>query len=296
MSLPLLWGVTLVIFTMTRVLPGDPARVIAGPYASVEEVERLRQEFGLTDPLHVQYVKYLWGLLQGDLGRSLRTEQPVLDEILSRLPNTLLLISLSLGLAALLGVPLGILSSVKRYSWLDFCATSTALTGISIPVFWSGLLLIYLFAVMLHWLPAGGYGTPDHFVLPALTLTLFLIANILRLTRSSILEILTQDYVQTARSKGLWERRVIYKHVLRNAALPIVTIIGVQFGALLGGTILTETVYAWPGIGRLLVDSIFARDYPVLQGTVLIFACIIIATNLVTDLLYAFIDPRIRYT
>lgn len=234
-------------------------------------------------------------LTHGDMGTSLRSQLPVVSEIMSRFPNTILLIFISLTAASIIGIPLGIISAVRRYSIADYLATSIGLFGISMPVFWSGLMLIFLFAVILRWLPAGGFGTPLHFVLPSITLTLFLVANIMRVTRSSMLETLLQDYVQTARSKGVRERRVIYKHVLRNAAIPIATIVGLQFGILLGGTVLTETVFAWPGIGRLMVLSIFSRDYPVLQGTVLIFALIIIATNLITDLSYGLIDPRIRY-
>lgn len=295
LSIPLLVGVTLVIFTLTRILPGDPARVIAGPLASQQEVQKIRERFGLNDPLYVQYVTYMTNLIQGDMGESLRSKLPAIQEIMSRLPNTLMLIAISLTVASIIGIPLGILSAVRRYSITDYLATSIALFGISMPVFWSGLMLIFLFAVVLRWLPAGGFGTLLHFILPSFTLSFFLIANIMRVTRSSMLETLNQDYVQTARSKGIKERKVVYKHVLRNAGIPIVTIIGLQFGTLLGGTVLTETVFAWPGIGRLMVLSIFSRDFPVLQGTVLIFALIIIVTNLLTDLSYSLINPRIRY-
>jgi peptide/nickel transport system permease protein/oligopeptide transport system permease protein len=295
LSIPLLISVTIVIFIITRVLPGDPAEVIAGPLADQQTIEKLREEYGLNKPLYVQYWTYMVDLIHGNMGISLRSRLPVINEIMSRLPNTLLLIAISLTAASIIGIPLGIMSAVKRYSIADYLVTSIGLFGISMPVFWSGLMLIFLFAVILRWLPAGGFGTPLHFILPSLTLTLFLIANIMRVTRSSVLEILFQDYVQTARSKGVEERWVIYKHVLRNAAIPIVTIIGLQFGGLLGGIILTETVYAWPGIGRLMVLSIFSRDYTVLQGTVLIFALIIVVTNLITDVSYSLIDPRIRY-
>lgn len=294
-SIPLLVGVTVVIFLITRVLPGDPARVIAGPLASEQEVAKLRVEYGLNQPLHIQYIAYMSNLFHGDLGTSLKFHTPAIKEIMARLPNTLSLIGMSLAMASLIGIPIGILSAVRRYSIVDYAATSVGLIGLSMPVFWSGLMLIFLFAVILRWLPAGGFGTPYHYILPGLTLTFFLIANIMRLTRSSMLEELGQDYVQTARAKGIRESYVTYKHTLRNAAKPIVTIIGLQFGVLLGGTILTETVFAWPGIGRLLVISIFSRDYPILQGTVLIFAAIVVAINLVVDLAYALIDPRIRY-
>lgn len=294
-SIPLLLGVTIIIFMITRILPGDPARTIAGPIATAEEVERIRESFGLNEPLLHQYIVYLRDLLQGNLGISLRTRGPVSWEILSRLPNTLTLIFIGLLAATLLGIPMGVLAATKRYTVVDYVTTLFSLFGLSMPVFWSGLLLIFFFAVILQWLPAGGYGTAKHYILPSLTLTLYNLANIMRLTRSSMLEVLGQDYIQTAHSKGLKKRIVIYRHGLRNAMIPIFTLIGLQFGALLGGTVLTETVFAWPGIGRLMVQSIFARDYTVLQSTILIFAMIIICINLLVDLSYTLINPKIRY-
>lgn len=295
LSVPLLLGVAVIIFFLTRVVPGDPARVIAGPLAPPEEVERLRVEYGLDRPLLVQFVAYMSDLMRGNLGTSLRTRGPVVDEILARLPNTVRLILVSLAAASLVGIPVGILSAVRRESAASYLATSVSLFGVSMPVFWSGLLLIFFFAVTLQWLPSGGYGTARHYVLPSLTLAFFNLASIVRVTRSSALEVLGHDYVRTARAKGLAEGAVVFKHVLKNAAIPIVTTVGVQFGSLLGGTVLTETVFAWPGIGRLMVDSIFARDYTVLQGTVLIFAAIIVGVNLLTDLSYAALDPRVRF-
>lgn len=295
MSIPLILGVTIVVFCLVRVLPGDPARVVAGLQASQEEVKKIQVEYGLNKPLYIQYGTYLHDLLHGNLGKSIRSRSPVAEEIMSRFPNTLLLISISLALASIVGIPLGILSAAKRHTVVDHLATPLALFGISMPVFWSGLMLMLLFSVTLRWLPAGGAKTPIHFILPSFTLSFALLANILRLTRSSMLEILTQDYVQTARSKGVREGMVVYKHALKNAIKPVVTIIGLQFGTLLGGTVLTETVFAWPGIGRLMVNSIFSRDYIVLQGLVLIFSLIIVVVNLLTDLSYGFIDPRIRY-
>lgn len=294
-SIPLLLGVAVVVFVMTRVLPGDPARVIAGPLAPQQEVERLRVLYGLDQPLWHQFRVYMGDLARLDLGTSLRTREPVLREIASRLPNTLQLIVLSLGGACLLGIPIGIAAATRRNSLSAYAAASLSLFGISMPVFWSGLLLILLFAVNLQWLPAGGYGTWRHAVLPTVTLTLFNLANVMRVTRSSMMEVLGHDYVRTARAKGLAEGVVVYKHALRNAAIPVLTTVGVQFGSLLGGTVLTESVYAWPGMGRLVVDSIFARDYTVLQGTVLVFAVIIVVVNLVTDLAYGLLNPRIRY-
>jgi ABC-type dipeptide/oligopeptide/nickel transport system permease component len=230
-----------------------------------------------------------------DLGKSARTSQPVTTEIWSRLPNTVLLAVVSIILACLLGIPAGIFSAVKRYTPADYIVMVLALFGISMPVFWLGLMLIILFAVKLHWLPAGGIGSWRHVILPAFTLALFSIAFIARMTRSSMLEVMSQDYVTTARSKGLLEKVVILKHALRNAFIPVITVIGLQFGALLGGAVLTETVYAWPGIGRLIVDSIQARDYNMIQGIVLVFACLYILVNLIIDVLYAYIDPRIHY-
>lgn len=294
-SIPLLLGVTIVVFIITRILPGDPARTIAGPLATAEEVERIRESFGLNEPLLNQYVDYMGDLLQGNLGMSLRTRGPVSFEIFSRLPNTLALILIGLLAATILGIPIGVLAATKRYTLIDYFTTFFSLFGISMPVFWSGLLMIFLFAVILQWLPAGGYGSPKHYILPSFTLTFYNLANIMRVTRSSMLEILGQDYIQTARSKGLRNKVVIYKHGLRNAVIPIVTLIGLQFGALLGGTVLTETVFAWPGIGRLMVQSIFSRDYTVLQSTILVFAIIIICTNLLVDLSYTLINPKIRY-
>lgn len=294
-SIPLLFGVVVVVFLMTRVLPGDPARAIAGPLAPQQEVERLRVQLGLDQPLWTQFQRYTADLVRGDLGTSLRTREPVITEIFSRLPNTLTLIVLSLGGAVAVGVPMGVAAATSRKSWRAHLATVISLFGISMPVFWSGLLLILLFAVNLRWLPAGGFGTWQHALLPCFTLGLFNLANVMRVTRSSMLEVLDHDYVRTANAKGLAQRVVVYKHALKNASIPVVTAVGVQFGQLLGGTVLTETVYAWPGIGRLMVDSIFARDYTVLQGTVLIFAVIIIVVNLLTDLTYGLLNPRIRY-
>jgi len=294
-SVPLIIGVTLVVFLMVRVLPGDPARMVGGMMASEEEVEKIRKEYGLDEPLYVQYGIYLRDLLTGDLGRSIKSGQPVSTEIGARFPYTLLLISISLGLASLIGIPLGIVSATHHKTWLDYGTTSLALFGISMPIYWSGLMLMLLFSAILGWLPAGGAETPLHFILPSVTLAFALLANIVRLTRSSMLEILNQDYIRTARSKGAKERKVIYVHALRNAIKPVVTIIGLQFGTLLGGTVLTETVFAWPGVGRLIVKSIFARDYIVIQSLVLIFALIIVFVNLITDLSYALIDPRIKY-
>ena len=294
-TIPVLLGISVLLFAMLQALPGDPAQVLAGEMASQEDVERIREQLGLNEPVHVQYGKFLWRLLHLDLGRSARTQNPVTEEIWARLPNTVTLSLAAIFIACLLGIPAGIISAVRPYTWLDYLVTSGALFGISMPVFWLGLMLVVLFAVILNWLPAGGTGGIEFYVLPSLTLASFVMAFIARMTRASMMESLNQDFVTTARSKGLMEKVVIIRHALKNALIPIITVIGLQFGLLLGGSVLTETVFAWPGIGRLIVDSIHARDYPMIQGTILIFGLLYILVNLVVDLLYAFVDPRIRY-
>jgi peptide/nickel transport system permease protein/oligopeptide transport system permease protein len=294
-TLPVLLGISFLLFFMLRMLPGDPAQVLAGQMASPEDVNLIRHQLGLDQPVHVQYVKFLGRLARFDLGRSARTQNPVLEEIWARLPNTLLLAVVAISLACLFGIPAGVISAVRPYSWIDYLVTSMALFGISMPVFWLGLMLVVVFSIMLHWLPAGGTGTWKHVVLPSVTLAAFVVAFIARMTRSSMIEVLGQDYTTTARSKGLRESVVVVKHALRNALIPIITVVGLQFGLLLGGAVLTETVFAWPGLGRLIVDSILARDYPVIQGAILVFGLLYILVNLVVDILYAFVDPRIHY-
>jgi peptide/nickel transport system permease protein len=288
-TIPVLVGISLLLFFMLRMLPGDPAQVLAGQMATPQEIENIRHQLGLDRPVYEQYVIYLSHLVRLDLGRSARTQNPVIDEIWARLPNTLLLAVVAIALACLFGIPAGIISAVRPYSWIDYLVTLSALFGISMPVFWLGLMLVVLFAIILHWLPAGGTGSWQHVILPSITLAAFVVAFIARMTRSTMLETLTQDFTTTARSKGLTETVVVVKHALKNALIPIITVVGLQFGFLLGGAVLTETVFAWPGLGRLLYDSISARDYPVIQGTILIFV------NLMVDLIYAFVDPRIRY-
>ena len=294
-TIPVLIGISLLLFFMLRMLPGDPAQVLAGQMATPEEVDLIRHQLGLDRPIHVQYAFFLGRLARFDLGRSARTQNPVTEEIWARLPNTMLLAVVAITLACLFGIPAGIISAVRPYTWLDYVVTSTAIFGMSMPVFWLGLMLVVVFAVWLQWLPAGGIGTWKHVILPSITLTAFVIAFIARMTRSSMLEVLSQDYTTTARSKGLKEQVVIIKHALKNALIPIITVVGLQFGMLLGGAVLTETVFAWPGLGRLIVDSILARDYPVIQGAILIFGLLYILVNLVVDVLYAYVDPRIRY-
>jgi len=294
-TLPVLLGISLLLFFMLRMLPGDPAQVLAGQMASQEDIKNIRQQLGLDKPIFVQYGIFLGRLAKLDLGRSARTQNPVIKEIWARFPNTVLLAVTAITLACLFGIPAGIISAVRPYTWIDYLFTSMALFGISMPVFWLGLMLIVVFSLVLHWLPAGGIGSWKHVILPSFTLAAFVVAFITRITRASMIETLSQDYTTTARSKGLKEQVVIVKHALKNALIPIITVVGLQFGLLLGGAVLTETVFAWPGLGRLIVDSILARDYPVIQGTILIFGLLYILVNLVVDLLYAFIDPRIRY-
>lgn len=294
-TIPVLLGISLLLFFMLRMLPGDPAQVLAGQMASPEEVGIIRHQLGLDRPIYLQYALFLSRLARFDLGRSARTQNPAIKEVWARLPNTVLLAVMAITLACLFGIPAGIISAVRPYTLIDYVVTSTALFGMSMPVFWLGLMLIVVFSVILQWLPAGGTGSWKHVILPSLTLAAFVVAFIARMTRASMLEVLSQNYITTARAKGLREQVVIVKHALKNALIPIITIVGLQFGLLLGGAVLTETVFAWPGLGRLIVDSILARDYPVIQGAILVFGLLYILVNLVVDLIYAYVDPRIRY-
>lgn len=290
-----LLGVSLIVFLMVRLLPGDPGRVIAGLLASEEDVQRIQVELGLDRPLYVQYGIFLARLARGDLGKSARTSQSVLVELRPRLEATLELAFVSAGLAALFGIAAGVVAASRPYTAFDYLLSMTTLFGVSMPVYWLGLMLIIVFAVHLNWLPAAGAEGPASLVLPSLTLAAFSVALIARMARASMLEVLGQDYVRTARAKGVSEALVIGRHALRNALIPIVTVVGLQFGTLLGGAVLTESVFGWPGMGLLLVESIFSRDYAMVQGIVLVFSSLFILTNLVVDFLYAVIDPRIHY-
>jgi len=292
--IPALLGVSLLVFSMVRLVPGDPAIFIAGEHASEEDIHAIREKFGLTRSLPIQYAIFLGNLLRGDLGRSTRTDRPVAVEIWERFPDTLQLAGASMLIASVFGLAAGVISATRRYTIVDYTAMVGAMIGVSAPVFWLGLMLMLLFSVRLNWLPAVGSGTVYHLIFPAITLGAASTAVIARMTRSSMLEVFGQDYVRTARSKGLREDRVITKYALRNSLVPVITIMGLRFGTLLGGAVLTETVFAWPGVGRLMVDSILARDYPVVQGAVLVVAMTFIFVNLAVDLLYSFIDPRIR--
>ncbi len=297
-TVPVLFGVTLLVFLMAWVTPGDPVVAMLGEASqgiSRQALEDLRRELGLDRPLPVQYVGYVAGLLRGDLGDSIRSRRPVLAEIRDRLPATIELALAALTIAVALGVALGVLAAVRQRPGVDGAAIAVALVGVSIPVFWSGFLLMMVFALELGWLPASGRGTWQHLVLPAFTVGVSSAAFIARITRGAVLEALAQDYVRTAKAKGLAPRRVVLRHALRNALLPIVTVVGLQLGGLLGGAVLTETVFAWPGVGRLLVDAIVARDLPLVQGSVLVVSLLFILVNLAVDLSYAAINPRVRY-
>jgi ABC-type dipeptide/oligopeptide/nickel transport system permease component len=294
-AIPTLFGVTLIVFVMLRKLPGDPARLLAGLLATQAEVERIRVQLGLNKPVVVQYLLFMGRLLHGDLGKSIVTQAPVLYEIGIRLPATAMLAATATVLSVLFGVASGLIASTRQYTPTDYLVTVLALAGVSIPVFWLGLMLMVVFAVDLHVLPAGGNTSPLSLILPSIALAAFSLAIIERQTRSSMLETLCQDYVRTARAKGLAESRVVYSHALRNSLIPVITIVGLQSATLLGGAILTERTFSWPGIGTLLVNSIGSRDYPVIQGVVLLFALTFLVINLVVDILYGYIDPRIRY-
>jgi peptide/nickel transport system permease protein/oligopeptide transport system permease protein len=294
-ALVTLFGITIIVFAILRMLPGDPARVIAGLLATEEDVARLRVQLGLDQPLIVQYANFFGDLLRGDLGTSARTAQPVIAEVMARLPATMQLAVVSMLIAALVGIPIGVIAATRRNSLLDYVLSIITLFGVSMPVYWLGLMLIVIFAVQLQMLPAAGNENITSLILPSLTLAAFSIALIARMTRSSMLEVLHQDYVRTARAKGLRERGVIFRHALQNAFIPVITVLGLQFGTLLGGAVLTESVFGWPGIGLLMLDSIFARDYPVVQGVVFIFAALFIGLNVAVDIVYAYIDPRIHY-
>lgn len=298
--LVIMLGVTLLTFSMMHLAPGDPAEQIAIARYGIEElsqetIEWIRHQEGLDAPVYVQYAKWLNHVIHGDLGRSLITGEPVLDEIIARFPATLQLALASMIISLLIAIPIGILSAVKQNSAIDYLGMTGALLGVSMPNFWLALLLILLFSVHLGWLPVCGRGGIEHLILPALTLGTGMTAITTRLTRSSMLEVLGQNYIRTARAKGLAEGLVIGKHAIKNAMIPVVTVAGLQFAFLLEGAVIAETIFAWPGIGRLLVDSIFNRDFAVIQGCALFIAVIFVLVNLLVDISYAYLDPRIRY-
>ncbi len=293
--IPVLLGVSLASFGLLQLVPGDPALVLAGEEATEEVLARIRQEHGLDRPLPVQFLVYLRNAVRGNLGVSIQSRQPVATLIGQRFPFTLRLALLAILVSAALGVVAGVVAATRRNSAVDLVALLGSLVGISMPIFWLGLLAILVFAVRLHWFPAGGSGTAAHLVLPAVVLGAASSGVIARMTRASMLEVLRQDYVRTARAKGVRERAVVYRHALKNAMIPILTVFGLEFGYNLGGAVLTETVFSLPGAGRLIVEGIFARDYPVVQGAMLVVATTFVLVNLLTDLAYALVDPRIRY-
>ena len=301
LTIPTLLGVTFLVFAVVRLQPGDPALEIAGQGATKEILEAIRQELGLDRPFLVQYLDFMEKLFRGDLGRSLKTKEPVAPKVWNRFLNTLELTAVAMIIAVLIGSTAGIISAIRPYSIWDNLSMLGALFGVSMPVFWQGIMLMLVFALWLEqwigWgLPATGRGTLLHLILPALTLGTSSAAIIARMMRSTMLEILRQEYILTAHAKGASSGAVIFKHALRNALIPVVTVVGLTFGGLLSGAVLTETVFAWPGIGRLIVEEgILTRDYPIVQGAILMVALGFVLVNLLVDLLYAYIDPRIRY-
>jgi len=295
MMIPVLIGVSFVIFSMLYFAPGDAADVILGDMATVADKQQFRAQYGLDKPFLVQYVRYMEGVvLRGDLGTSYVTRQPVTVEILERFPTTLQLSAMSVFLAVIIGISVGIISATRQYSFIDNLATSLSMVGVSMPNFWQGMMLIIIFAVWLRWLPPSGFSTPLHWILPAVTVGTNSSANIMRMTRSSMLEIIRQDYIRTARAKGQTEAVVIWKHALKNALIPIITVVGLSFGRLLGGAVLTESIFSIAGVGKLMVDAIKLKNFPMVQGGVLFIAFVMSFVNLFIDVLYSYADPRIR--
>ncbi|AND38678.1 MULTISPECIES: nickel ABC transporter permease [Cytobacillus] len=293
-TIPVIIGVTFVVFFIMQLVPGDPAVLLAGEGASKETIEAIRDQLGLNQPLYIQYFEYLTSVFKGDLGVSLKNSQPVLDEILVRLPITIELAFFSIIITIVLGMAAGIISAVKPYSLTDVSVMLVALLGISLPSFWFGLMLMYFFSVKLQILPVAGWDSLLHVILPAITLGAGGAAIVARMTRSSMLEVIRQDYIRTARAKGLRERIIIYKHALRNALIPVITVVGLQFGALLGGTVLVESIFAINGLGRMIVDAIRMRDLPMVQGGVLFASLIFVVVNLFVDVFYRFFNKRIE--
>ena len=302
-TIPVMGVVALFVFLMLRLSPGDPATVIAGDYASPADIERIREQLGLNEPIFFQFTTWIWSLAQGDLGISIFSNLPVTQLIGQRLEPTLMLAATTLVFAVVVAVPLGIIAAWKAGTWIDRGIMIFSVAGFSIPVFVLGYLLIYQFSLNLGWLPVQGYKSPfeqplaflHHIVLPTVTLSVIYIALIARITRASVLEVLEEDYIRTARAKGQTERRVLLGHALKNAAVPIVTVIGLGIALLIGGVVITESVYNIPGLGRLVVDAILKRDYPIIQGLILMFSFVYILINLTIDIAYTLLDPRIRY-
>lgn len=299
MLIPVLIGVTFLVFFIMALRPGDPAIIILGDGATDESVAQLRDELGLDDPLLVRYASYMADLLRGDMGKSYKNQLDVMDQILQRFPNTVLLAVTGMFVALLIGIPIGILSAKKQYTFIDNISMIAALIGVSMPNFWFGLVVVTIFSLGLGWLPSSGLGEGivgglKSLILPALTLGTGAAATVTRMTRSSMLEVIRQDYISTARSKGIKEAQVTHRHMFKNALIPIITVVGLQFGYLLGGAVLTETVFSWPGLGRFMVDAIKTKDTPIVLGTVIFMSVVFSMVNLGVDILYAFVDPRIK--
>ena len=292
-SLLVLLGVSFVVFFILY-LTGDPALVLLPPDATADDVRQFRQAMGFNDPFLVQYGRFLGGALRGDFGQSIRHGEPAFSLVVERMPATFELAAAALLIALVIAIPAGIVSAVRRNTIVDYVATVVALLGQSMPTFWLGIMLILFFSVQFNVLPSSGRGGLSHLVLPAITLGLFTTARITRLTRSGMLEVLNQDYIRTARAKGVGGSPIVWKHAFKNAAVPIVTIVGIELGTLLGGSVITETIFAWPGVGRLSVQAIYNRDYPVVQAAVFLLATTFVLVNLVVDVLYTYLDPRIR--
>jgi peptide/nickel transport system permease protein len=295
-SVPVLWGVATLVFLMMHLLPGDPAEImLAQSGGSSQSIAQLRRQLGLDESLYVQYGRFLANALRGDLGRSIFTNRPVAQTILEQLPHTVQLALAAMLVAVVVGTALGIMAALNRGTWVDTMCVTLAVAGASMPIFWSALLLILVFSSALGWLPATGQGSLKHLILPAIVLGLASSGSIARLVRSAMLEVLSQEYITTARAKGLSARLVLWRHALKNTLIPVITVMGLQFGYLLGGTVVTETVFSRRGLGRLVVDAILWKDLPVLQGAVLLAAVIYTLVNLLIDVSYAFFDPRVRY-
>lgn len=295
LTIPVLIGVATLVFSLIHLVPGDPVQAMLGESAAPADVAKLRTQLGLDRPLYQQYVSFARGAVHGDLGKSLRTSEPVTEAILTRMPATLELALAAMGVAILIAIPLGIVAAVRAGTGVDHAATTLALVGISMPTFWLGPLLAIVFSVWLGWLPVSGRGTWANMVLPAITLGAPLAAMLARMTRASVIEELRELYVTAARARGVSDARAVFAHAFRNSLIPVVTVIGLQFGSVLTGAVITETIFAWPGVGRLLVQSISARDYPAVQGCILLIAVTYVSMNLLIDVLYGVLDPRIRY-
>ena len=295
LMIPVLIGLTIIVFMILHLSDGSPVDLIVGPNATPEVYESITESLGLDKPLYVQYFTFLKGIVKGDLGKSILQNRPVSELIAERFPVTLKLGLYSIILSFLIAVPVGIIAAVNRNTYKDYVSMTGALIGISMPTFWFGLLLIYFFSYKLGWFPISGYGTVKHLVLPVITVGLTDAAVTARMVRSSMLEVIGEDYIRTAKAKGLSEKVVIYKHALKNALIPVITLLGMRIGWVFGGSVILETVFSIPGIGRLMVDAIFSRDYPVVQGAMLVLAGTVLLGNLLADILYALVDPRIKY-